>query len=395
MLEIIIIIYSIYTFLKIYISFMQIGFIKEDNEPVLMSSNEYYKAQEYAIVKEKIAILSNFVDYFVFIGWVFVGFSILEKSIGVDFYSSILFILAFSFINGFISLPFEAYQKLYIDKKYGFNKMSLKLFFVDTLKSSFLFLLIGGAIFAILVWIISTFSLWWLYGFGIVYLFIILANILAPTLMTLFNKFSPLEEGELKSKITKLMDESGLKSNGLFVMDASKRDTRLNAFFGGLGKTKRVVLFDTLIEKLTPQEIIAVLGHELGHFKNRDILKNIALMALLLFSAFYILGNLPDSLFTSMNVMPQAGVQISMLMLMLPLLMFIFTPLFSFVSRHNEYEADKFGAKKGGGEYLVSALEKLVSENKAYPKAHPLVIFFYHTHPPVLERIKELKKNEN
>jgi STE24 endopeptidase len=186
------------------------------------------------------------------------------------------------------------------------------------------------------------------------------------------------------------MDEAGLQSEGIFVMDASKRDSRLNAFFGGLGKSKRVVLFDTLIKKLTTKELLAVLGHELGHFKHGDIWKNIALMGLLLFIAFYLFGHLPDELFTQMHVSPHAGVKIAMLMLLLPLVSFVFNPFMSYVSQHNEYAADAYGSDVGGQEHLISALLKLVTENKSFPKSHPLVIFFYHTHPPIIERLNAM-----
>ena len=204
-----------------------------------------------------------------------------------------------------------------------------------------------------------------------------------------------MEEGELKSSIEDMMSRVGLKSDGIFIMDASKRDNRLNAYFGGLGKSKRVVLFDTLLEKLTNRELLAVLGHELGHFTHKDIWKNIIMMGILLFLAFFILGNLPDELFFDMGVEPKAGVTIAMMMLLLPLISFIFTPIMSFVSRHNEYRADEFGAKMGGERNLVSALIKLVDENKSFPKSHPLFIFFYYTHPPVLERLKELGYSED
>ena len=253
-----------------------------------------------------------------------------------------------------------------------------------------LFIIIGGAIFALLAWILNSFEMWWLWGFGAMFTVAVLANVLMPTFMGLFNKFTPIEEGELKTEISAMMDKVGLQNDGIFVMDASKRDGKLNAFFGGLGKSKRVVLFDTLIEKLNTKELLAVIGHELGHFTHGDIWKNIGLMGLLLFIAFYLFGHLPDALFTQMGVMPEAGVQIAMLMLLLPLLSFVFTPFMSAVSRHNEYAADEFGSAMGGKENLVSALMKLVTENKSFPKSHPLVIFFYYTHPPVLERLKEL-----
>ncbi len=394
MLETIIIFYSIYTFMKLYISVMQIGYINEEKRktPVLMSADKYLVAGNYAVAKGKVEIVSTFVDYFVFIWWVFAGFAWLSSGIQMEdsIMQAVAFLFGFIAVNFIIGLPFELYQTFKIDEAFGFNKMTIKMYVMDTLKSTLLFILLGGAVFALLAWIIESYEAWWLWGFVAMFTVAVMANVLAPTFMALFNKFSPLEEGELKEKITKMMNETGLKSDGIFVMDASKRDSRLNAFFGGLGKSKRVVLFDTLIEKLNTKELLAVLGHELGHFTHGDIWKNIGLMGLLLFIAFYLFGHLPDALFTQMGVVPEAGVQIAMLMLLLPLVSFVFTPFMSYVSRHNEYAADEFGSKMGGKENLVSALMKLVTENKAFPKSHPLVIFFYYTHPPVLERLKEL-----
>jgi STE24 endopeptidase len=154
------------------------------------------------------------------------------------------------------------------------------------------------------------------------------------------------------------------------------------------------VLFDTLLDKLTNRELLAVLGHELGHFSHKDIWKNIAMMGVLLFVAFFLLGNLPDELFFEMGVTPTAGVKLAMMSLLLSLIGFVFTPIMSFVSRHNEYRADEFGSNMGGKENLVSALIKLVDENKSFPKSHPLVVFFYYTHPPILERLKALGYSE-
>ena len=394
MLETIIIFYSIYTFMKLYISVMQIGYINEEKRktPVLMSADKYLVAGNYAVAKGRVEIVSTFVDYFVFIWWVFAGFAWLSSNIQMEgsLMQAVAFLFGFIAVNFIIGLPFELYQTFKIDEAFGFNKMTFNMYLLDTLKSTLLFVILGGAVFALLAWIIESYESWWIWGFVAMFTVAVMANVLAPTFMALFNKFSPLEEGELKEKITKMMNETGLKSDGIFVMDASKRDSRLNAFFGGLGKSKRVVLFDTLLEKLNTKELLAVLGHELGHFKHGDIWKNIGLMGLLLFIAFYLFGHLPDALFTQMGVVPEAGVQIAMLMLLLPLLSFVFTPFMSYVSRHNEYAADEFGSKMGGKENLVSALMKLVTENKAFPKSHPLVIFFYYTHPPVLERLKEL-----
>jgi len=394
MLETIIILYSIYTFMKIYISIMQIGYINEEKHkaPVLMSKDKYITAANYAVANDKLGLVMTFVDYLMFIWWVLQGFSWLSSLIHVDnvVLQAVLFLFGFIGVNYLVGLPFELYQKFKIDADFGFNKMTIKMFITDTLKSIVLFVVLGGAIFALLAWIIDNYDSWWIWGFLAMFVIAVLANVLMPTFMALFNKFTPIEEGELKDEISKMMHQVGLKNNGIFIMDASKRDSRLNAFFGGLGKSKRVVLFDTLIEKLNTKELLAVLGHELGHFTHGDIWKNIGLVGVLLFIAFYLFGHLPDSLFVQMGVAPTAGPKIAMLMLLLPLLSFVFTPVMSAVSRHNEYAADEFGSEMGGKENLVSALMKLVTENKSFPKSHPLVIFFYHTHPPVLERLKEL-----
>ena len=394
MLETIIILYSIYTFMKVYISIMQIGYINEEKRktPVLMSSDKYLVAGNYAVANGKLGLVTTFVDYLMFIWWVFTGFAWLSSLVQADgaIMQAVLFLFGFIAVNFVVGLPFELYQKFKIDEDFGFNKMTAKMYVVDTVKSSLIFVIIGGAIFALLAWIIGNYESWWLWGFVAMFTVAVLANVLMPTFMAMFNKFTPIEEGELKEKISAMMDKVGLQNNGIFIMDASKRDGRLNAFFGGLGKSKRVVLFDTLVEKLNTKELLAVLGHELGHFTHGDIWKNIGLMGLLLFIAFYLFGHLPDALFTQMGVIPEAGVQIAMLMLLLPLLSFVFTPFMSAVSRHNEYAADEFGSAMGGKENLVSALMKLVTENKSFPKSHPLVIFFYYTHPPVLERLKEL-----
>jgi STE24 endopeptidase len=332
------------------------------------------------------------VDYLMFLWWVIAGFAWLSNVVSVDgsVMQAVLFLFGFVVVNYIVGLPFELYQKFKIDEAFGFNKMTPGMFVIDTLKSALLFFLLGGLIFAALAWIIANVSLWWFWGFVLVFMVVVAANMLMPFFMRLFNKFEPIEEGELKEEIIKLMDQAGLKSDGIFKMDASKRDSRLNAFFGGLGKSKRVVLFDTLLEKLNTKELLAVLGHELGHFSHGDIWKNIGLVGLLLFIAFYLFGHLPEALFLEAGVMMEPGVQIAMLMLILPLINFVFTPFMSYVSRHNEYAADAYGSQMGGKENLISALLKLITENKAFPKSHPLVIFFYYTHPPILERLKEL-----
>jgi STE24 endopeptidase len=215
-----------------------------------------------------------------------------------------------------------------------------------------------------------------------------------PTIRALFfDKLTPLESGELRQSIEELMQKTGFHSSGIFISDASKRDNRLNAYFGGLGKTKRVVLFDTLLQKLNKKELLAVLGHELGHFAHGDIYKNIAMMGGMLFVMFFAFGNIPEDLYLQMGVAPIPAVTMILFLLFMPVLGFVMMPILGVVSRHNEYEADKMGSELGGETgnlYLASALKKLVEENKSFPLSHPLYIFFHYTHPPVVERLKKL-----
>jgi len=233
-----------------------------------------------------------------------------------------------------------------------------------------------------------------LWSFVFIFAVVILINMLYPTFRAMFfDKLTPLKDEALDESIKSLMDRTGFVSSGVFVSDASKRDARLNAYFGGFGKTKRVVLFDTLIEKLTTKELLAVLGHELGHFAHGDIYKNIMLVGAMLFAMFGIFGNLPESLYLEMGLSQEPYVMMILLMLFMPVLSFVMMPIMGIVSRHNEYEADRTGSELGGPAgaiELANALQKLVAENKSFPLSHPLYIFFHYTHPPVLERLKEL-----
>jgi len=395
MLTILIGIFTLYTLIKIYVSVMQIGFIADakKQEPILLLPGKYEVAANYAIKKERLAIAESFVEYVIFLFWVYGGFKYLQQIVGIDngLISSVLFLFGFFAINYILTLPFDIYKTFVLDKAFGFTKTTPKLYIQDQIKQALIFLIIGGGIFFILSYIIENFSNWWLWSFIVIFIFIVLVNMLYPTLIApLFNKFKPLEDKELKARIESILKEVGLSSDGIFSIDASKRDARLNAYFGGFGKAKRVVLFDTLLEKLNNDEIIAVLGHELGHYSHKDIFKNIALMGAFLFVVFFVLGHLPNSLFLELGVYANAGAKIALITLLLPIFSFIYMPIMGLVSRHNEYEADKFGAKIGGKEYLINALLKLVSENKSFPLSHPLYIFFYYTHPPVVERLKEL-----
>ena len=223
---------------------------------------------------------------------------------------------------------------------------------------------------------------------------ILLINLIYPTVIApLFNKMQPLEHGELKERIEGLLQRCGFKSSGVFTIDASKRDKRLNAYFGGFGATKKVVLFDTLIEKLSEDEILAVLGHELGHFKHGDVLKNLALSFVLLGATFAVFGNLPAGVFGALGLNAGGGATLVFMILFAPILHAFFEPVISKFSRMHEFSADRHGASMQDKKSMIGALKKLGSENKAFPLAHKIYAAVYHSHPSLYERIRELDED--
>lgn len=395
MLEIFVIAFCIYFAFNIYTSFMQIGFIKDARnlKAIILDSNKYLEAANYAIEKEKLALASTFYDFILFILWIGFGLSYLDSLVQIDSYwlKAIVFVDLFIIINWILTLPFELYSTFKLNKKYEFSNITPALFIKDTIKTGVLFLVFGSAVIAGISFIINNFPSWWIFGFVFIFAVIILINMVYPVIRDkMFDKFEKLKDKELEEKIEKLLDEVGFKSSGVFSVDASKRDNRLNAYFGGLGSTKRVVLFDTLVEKLTHNELLAVLGHELGHFKNGDILKNIGIMGFVMFVFFAIFGNLSDELFLGLNLQNEPYAIITVFLIFSPILSFFLMPLISLISRHNEYAADNFGSNLATKEDLVTALLKLANENKSFPLSHPLYIFFYYSHPPLIERFKEL-----
>jgi len=398
MLMSIVLIYTLYVLITIYTSVMQIGYVNKakKGKAVLLSDTDFVKAANYSVAKEKMSIASSFLDYILFIFWMDFGIKLLEEKLYFinEATMTIAVVIGFLVIGSLVSLPFSYYEKFVLDEKFGFNKSSIGQWIKDTLISSALTLVLGSLVVWGIFLIITSFDLWWLWSFIFIFGVIILINMLYPAFRAMFfDKLTPLQDEALDSEIKSLMDKTGFVSSGVFVSDASKRDARLNAYFGGFGKAKRVVLYDTLIEKLSTRELLAVLGHELGHFAHGDIYKNIALVGAMLFAMFGIFGNLPDSLYLELGLSKSPYVVMILLMLFMPVLGFVMMPIMGIVSRHNEYEADKMGSELAGvgGEIeLANALKKLVTENKSFPLSHPLYIFFHYTHPPVLERLKEL-----
>jgi len=398
MLMTIVLIYTLFVILTIYTSVMQIGYVNKakKGKAVLLSDTDFVKAANYSVAKEKMSIASSFIDYVFFIFWMDFGIKALEDNLYFtnESITTIAIVMGFIVIGSFLSLPFGYYEKFVLDEKFGFNKSSLGQWIKDTLISFIMTLVFGSLVVWGIFLIMNSFDLWWLYSFVFIFGVVILINMLYPAFRAMFfDKLTPLKDEELDSEIKSLMDKTGFVSSGVFVSDASKRDARLNAYFGGFGKAKRVVLYDTLIEKLSTRELLAVLGHELGHFAHGDIYKNIALVGAMLFAMFGIFGNLPESLYLELGLSQSPYVVMILLMLFMPVLGFVMMPIMGIVSRHNEYEADKMGSELAGigGEIeLANALKKLVTENKSFPLSHPLYIFFHYTHPPVLERLKEL-----
>jgi len=395
----IMILYTVYIFLSIYVSVMQIGFInqRKTQDAVLLDADKFYKAGDYAVAKEKLAIVNGFVDYLLFIAWVGFGIGYLANSfyfLQDDAIKNIVIVMGFIFMNSVISLPFSYYEKFVLDQEYGFNKSTLAQWIKDNVVSLLTTLILGSLVVWGVYFIITSSKLWWFWSFVFIFGIIVLVNMFYPTFRAMFfDKLTPLQDEELDAKIKELMDRTGFVSSGVFVSDASKRDARLNAYFGGLGKAKRVVLFDTLLQKLSTKELLAVLGHELGHFAHGDVYKNIAMMGAMLFAMFALFGNLPESLYMELGLAQEPYVMMILFMLLLPVLGFVMMPVMGYVMRKYEYAADAMGSELGGASgsiELANALMKLVSENKSFPLSHPIYIFFHYTHPPVIERLKEL-----
>lgn len=387
--------YTLYVLVKIYASVMEIGFVlkAKKNPAVILSAENFIKAAEYKVATQKLSLVTSFYDFLLFVCWMGFGLSFLDTYIAIEniMVHSLVFVLAFIGINYCLALPFELYQTFDLDKKFGFSTIDVKTYIIDQLKSTVMFLVFGSLLLWALFAIINTFENWWLLGFTMMFAVILFINMIYPIfIVPMFNKLTPLEDEHLKSSIEALLDKAGLKSSGVFSLDASKRDKRLNAYFGGLGKSKRVVLFDTLIAKLEKNELLAVLGHELGHFKHNDIVKNIASSALMLLIMFALFGNLPQSLFEQMGVTSGAHMVVVMFLLLSPLVSFILMPLFGMLSRYNEYRADEYGSECESQEALCHALVKLADENKSFPLSHPLTIALYFTHPPLSERLRKL-----
>lgn len=294
-----------------------------------------------------------------------------------------------------LDIPLSIYRTFRLEQGFGFNKTTPLLFVTDLVKQSVLFIVIGIPMIALILWITdSTGGLWWLYvwvtwlGFSLLMLWIY-PTFIAP----LFNKFRPLDDASLRERIEDLLKRNGFASQGIFVMDGSARSTHGNAYFTGLGSNKRIVFFDTLIDKLSHGEIEAVLAHELGHFKCHHIRKRIILMAAMLFAGLALLGWLIHAhwFYSGLGVaMPSSYMGLTLFMLVSPVFMFFLQPAFAYISRQHEFEADDFAAAQAHTENLIHALVKLYRENANTLTPDPMYSAFHDSHPPAPIRISHL-----
>ncbi|MDD3462964.1 MAG: M48 family metallopeptidase [Sulfurospirillaceae bacterium] len=390
-----VLIYLFYAGLEIYASVNEIRFVSKAKyfKPIILSPENYTIAADYKIASEKFEIVNELYSLVVFFGWLGFGLKALEGLFMEQgaIVGSVFFVLTLIGVNYILGLPFSIYEAFFLDKKFGFSTITPKIFITDQIKAGLLFLTIGSSVLWAVSAIITNFEMWWIWGFCLIYFVIVFIAMVYPTwIAPIFNKLEPMEEGELRGAIEGLLQKAGLQSGGVFRVDASKRDNRLNAYFGGFGKTKRVVLFDTLIEKLSKNELLAVLGHELGHFKHGDIFKGLIINGVMLFVAFALFGNIPASVFEALGLQVGAHSQITLFLFFSPILFFLMTPINGIISRRNEYSADEYGSECESKEALGSALVKLADENKSFPLSPAFSIFLYFTHPPLPQRLEKL-----
>ena len=368
----------------------------------------HQKAADYTIAKAKLGLVDLVVgSIFLLALTLFGGLQALSSALithlGTGMSYELGLLVSFAIISGIVDLPLDYYKQFVLEQKFGFNKMTVGLYLTDMLKNS----LIGAVIGLPLIWVVLSLmrhagNLWWLYAWLVWSGFQLIMMVLYPSVIApLFNKFKPLEDAPLKARIEGLMQRTGFASKGLFIMDGSRRSAHGNAYFSGFGAAKRIVFFDTLIERLAPAEIEAVLAHELGHFKKKHIMKRIAMLFLLSLVFLALLGFLKQQIwfFTGLGVDPllaannggsNDAMALLLFMLTLPLISFFLSPLSAITSRKHEFEADAFAAQHTSANELISALVKMYDDNASTLTPDPLHSTFYDSHPSAAVRINHL-----
>ncbi len=363
----------------------------------------YEKSQNYLHHSTVFSLVTATFDLVVLlVFWFAGGFNYLDLVVRALGFSplptGIVYIGILLFLQGLVSLPFSIYHTFVLEEKYGFNKTSPLTFISDKLKGIFLGLVLGTPVLAGLLWFFeNTGSLAWVWAWLAVALFGFVLQYAAPTLiMPLFNKFTPLEDGELKSAIMDYARSVAFPLSGIFVIDGSKRSAKANAFFTGFGKQKRIALFDTLIENHTVRELVAVLAHEIGHYKKKHIIIAMCLSFINMGIVFFLLSVfLNNRLLFDAFYMDDLSVYASLLFfsLLYSPVEFILSVLLQFLSRRHEFQADRYAVQTySGGASLVEALKKLSRKNLSNLTPHPFFVFLNYSHPPVLQRIERIRK---
>jgi len=313
--------------------------------------------------------------------------------------AAIAFVVLVTLVSGLVDLPLAAWRRFGLEQRFGFNRMTPALFIADLLKSTLVAAVLGLPLLALVLWLMRVGGeLWWLWAWLAWIAFNLAVMVLFPTVIApLFNRFEPLPEGEVRDRVQGLLARCGFRSRGLFVMDGSRRSAHGNAYFTGLGRARRIVFFDTLLARLEPDEIEAVLAHELGHFKLRHIPKRIAASFVLSLAALWLLGWLSRQpwFYVSLGLTPEPAMTdvaaLVLFFLVLPVFTFPLQPLFALASRRHEFEADAFAARQTDARHLSSALVKLYEDNAATLTPDPIHSAFHDSHPPAVQRLGRLR----
>lgn len=370
----------------------------------------HQRAADYTLAKGRFGLISMAVGAAVLLGWTLLGgidaLNIALRDALQPRFGNLVYQLAllgaFAVIGAVIELPLDLYSTFHIEQRFGFNRTTWKLYVADMAKGALVGVLIGIPIAALVLWLMhAAGGLWWLWAWGVWMAFNLLILVLYPTVIApLFNKFEPLADESLKLRVQQLMARCGFAAKGLFVMDGSKRSAHGNAYFTGFGAAKRVVFFDTLLNKLSPGEVEAVLAHELGHFKHKHVIKRLGVMFALSLAGFALLGwlSMQPWFYTGLGAQPSLTAPNDALALLLfllaaPVFSFFVSPLFAQVSRKHEFEADAYACRQASGADLAAALLKLHEDNASTLTPDPLYVRFYYSHPPASERLAALARH--
>jgi STE24 endopeptidase len=398
---------------KLWLASRQIRFVAAHREQVpgqfagSIALTAHQRAADYTVERTRLTMLEIVVSAAVLIGLTLLGgVQVLDLAIsdwlGRGYIGQIALIGAVIVITSVIDLPFDYYRQFVIEQRFGFNRMSKGIFFADRIKGALLGAAFGLPLLFVVLWLMNQAgNLWWLWAWVVWVVFQMLVLVLYPTFIApLFNKFEPLKDEALKSRIEALMKRCGFAAKGLFVMDGSRRSAHGNAYFTGFGAAKRIVFFDTLLARLSGSEIEAVLAHELGHFKRRHVIKRMVVTFLISLAMLALLGWLTQRtwFFEGLGVRPSMlgsndGLALVLFFLAVPVFLFFVTPLGSLSSRKHEFEADAFAATQTDAKDLVNALVKLYEDNASTLTPDPLYTAFYYSHPPASQRIDRLLRH--